>query len=378
VSTQPRAEARRWRGGAIASLAVAVAAALLVAACGGSSSSGSSSQTKDPDLTTPQATLNGAGSTFDQPFFTRAFFVYHRANSNVTVNYASIGSGGGIAQFQANTVNFGATDVPMTQTELAAAKGGEVLQIPVTLGGVAISYNLPGVQSGLHLTGQVLSDIYMGKIKNWNDPAIKKLNPNTNLPDQAITVVHRSDGSGTSYIFTDYLSTVAPDWKSSVGTGKSVNWPVGVGGKGNEGVAGSVKQIPGSIGYVEQAYALQNKFTSANIQNKAGKWVSPTLDAVKADAGQKSNVSATDASIVNQGGAASYPISGYSWVLVYQKQPNAQTAEALSKTLNWLIHSGQDQAQAIQYVPLPANIQQLGQAQLAKVSDGSGKTYVKA
>lgn len=376
MRTQARARGGRSKPWLISSFAGAMAALLLVAACGGSSSS-SSSNTKDPNLTTPQATLNGAGSTFDQPFFTRAFFVYHKANPNVTVNYASIGSGGGIAQFQANTVNFGATDVPMTQTELAAAKGGQVLQIPVTLGGEAISYNVPGVNSGLHLTPSVLADIYLGKIKNWNDPAIKNLNKNVNLPDQAITVVHRSDGSGTTYIFTDYLSNVSPAWKSAVGTGKSVNWPVGVGGKGNEGVAGSVKQIPGSIGYVEQAYALQNKFTSASIQNKAGKWVDPTLDSVAAAASQKPNVSATDFSIVNEGGASSYPISGYSWLLVYQKQPNAQTAEALAKTLDWLVHSGgQDQAKAIQYVPLPSNVQQQARSQIAKISDPNGKTYV--
>lgn len=354
-----------------------MACLMLVAACGGSSSSSSSSSnTKDPNLTTPQATLNGAGSTFVQPFFTRAFFVYHKANPKVTVNYASIGSGGGIAQFQANTVNFGASDVPMTQSELAAVKGGAVLQIPDTLGGEAISYNVPGVKSGLHLTPAVLADIYMGKVKNWNDPAIKNLNKNVNLPDQAITVVHRSDGSGTTYIFTDYLSNVSPNWKSSVGTGKSVNWPVGVGGKGNEGVAGSVKQIPGAIGYVEQAYALQNNFTSAQIQNKAGKWVDPSLSNVQTAAAQKPNVTPTDFSIVNQGGANSYPISGYSWLLVYQKQPNAQTAEALAKTLNWLVHSGQDQAKAIQYVPLPANVQQQARTQIAKISDPNGKTYV--
>lgn len=364
---------RSWIG-----IGVGLLACLLLAACGSSTASKTGS-TKDPDLETPSATLTGAGSTFDQPFFTRAFYYYNKLNPKVTVNYASIGSGGGIAQFQANTVNFGASDVPMAASDIALAKGGTVLQIPVTLGGEAISYNLYGIQGGLHLTGTVLADIYLGKIKNWDDPAIKSLNPGVKLPDQAITVVYRSDGSGTTYIFTNYLSTVSADWRNGPGTGKLVDWPVGVGGKGNEGVAGDVKQIPGAIGYVELAYALQNNFTYAKMQNKAGKWVSPSLDSVAADAAQKPDVSATNFSIVNEAGAKSYPISGYSWALVYQEQPKANDGEALAKMLDWLTHSqGQAQAKAVQYVPLPANVQQLARKTIAKISNSSGKPFLKA
>lgn len=373
LDDQPRLR-RSWIG-----IAMGVLACLLLAACGSAPASNTSNKAKDPDLVTPSATLTGAGSTFDQPFFTRAFYYYNKLNPKVTVNYASIGSGGGIAQFQANTVNFGASDVPMAASDIALAKGGTVLQVPVTLGGEAISYNLYGISGGLHLTGSVLAQIYLGTIKNWDDPALKALNPGVKLPDQAITVVYRSDGSGTSYIFTNYLSTVSTAWKGGPGTGKLVNWPVGVGGKGNEGVAGDVKQIPGSIGYVELAYALQNNFTYAKMQNAAGKWVSPSLATVAAGAKQKPDVTSTDFAIVNEPGANSYPIIGYSWVLVYQQQPNATQGEALAKMLNWLVHSGgQAQAKDVQYVPLPANVQNLAHSTIAKISDSSGKSFLKA
>lgn len=353
----------------------------LVAACGGTgggaAASPSPTSSTNDDLNTPSANLTGAGSTFDQPFFTRAFFEYNKSNPKVTVNYASIGSGGGIAQIQAGTVNFGATDVPMTAADLAAAKNGVIEQVPATLGGVTVSYNLTGVQSGLHLTGDVLANIFLGKITKWNDPALKSLNPKVDLPDQAITVVHRSDSSGTSYIFTDYLSNVSPAWKAGPGTGKSVNWPVGVGGKGNEGVAGSVKQVAGSIGYVELAYALQNQFTVAAMQNQAGKFVQPNLSSVAADAAQKPNVTPTDFSIVNAGGPDSYPISGYSWVVLYQQQSDHDAGLALVKMLDWLTQdAGQQQAKAVQYVPLPANIQHLARVTLLNVKDSTGKALL--
>ncbi len=356
------------------------AAMLVLAACGSSSSPGTSSNsgnpsgTSDPDLSGPSASLTGAGSTFDQPFFTRAFYDYNQKNSGVTITYASVGSGGGIAQFQAQTVNFGASDVPMKASEIAAAKGGTVLQVPVALGGVSISYNLYGVKGGLHLTGAVLSQIYMGQIKMWNDPAIAALNAGVTLPSEAITVIHRSDGSGTSYIFTDYLSTISPAWQSGPGTGKTVKWPVGLGGKGNEGVAGLVKQVSGSIGYVELAYALQNNFTYAAMQNAAGSYVEPSLATVAADAAQKPDVSATDFSIVNQMGSNSYPISGYSWALIYQTQTNTDNGTALVKVLDWVTHAGQvSDAKPLDYVPLPANIQQLARTTLQMVVDSSGK-----
>ncbi len=359
-----------------------LAVALLAAACSSSSKSSTSSSTTAgtsststppgspqtaADLQTPSGSLTGAGSTFDQPFFTSAFYAYNRLNSKVTVNYASIGSGGGIAQFQANTVNFGATDVPMSASELAAAKGGTTLQIPVALGGEAISYNVSGVAKGLKLTGSVLGDIYLGHVTTWNNPEIANLNPGVNLPNEKITVVHRSDGSGTTYIFTDYLSTVSPAWKSGPGKGKTIDWPVGLGGKGNEGVAGLVKQTPGAIGYVELAYALQNNFTFAQMQNAAGTYVYPSLATVAADAAQKPDVSATDFSIVNETGANSYPISGYSWTLAYASQTNATTAEILAKVLDYLTHAGQAQAAALDYVPLPGNIQQLARTTIMQI-----------
>ena len=362
---------------------------LALAACGGgtpsASSSGSTSSGSSVtggstsggnallrrDVQTPQASLTGAGSTFDQPFFTRAFYTYNRSNPKVTVNYASIGSGGGISQFQAGTVNFGATDVPMSSAEMAAAKGGAVLQVPLALGGEAVAYHVAGVSNGLKMTGPILADIYLGKITSWNAPQIARLNPGVKLPNEKITVVHRSDGSGTTYIFSDYLSHVAPVWSSGPGTGKTVTWPVGLGGKGNEGVAGLVSQTPGAIGYVELAYALQNNFTFFRIQNAAGSFVLPSLQSVAADAAQKPKVTAQDFSIVDEGGDSSYPISGYSWGLVYAHQSSATTAEALAKVLDWLTHQpGQSQAASIDYVPLPPNIQQLARRTILRISVG--------
>ncbi len=365
---------------------VALVCAVGLSACSSSTSSSppttaakaTPAASSDPyaqtDLHAPAGSLTGAGSTFDQPFFTKAFYVYNQQNSKVTVNYASIGSGGGIAQFQANTVNFGASDVPMSPLDISSAKGGQVLQVPVALGGEAISYNVPGVASGLKLTPKVLADIFLGTVKNWNDTAIKSLNPGVKLPANPIQTVYRSDGSGTTYIFTNYLSTVSPAWTSGPGTGKSVSWPVGVGQKGNEGVAGFISTTPYTIGYVELAYAIQNKFTYAKIQNAAGKYVSPTLTSVAADAAQKPDITSVDFSIVNEPGAASYPISGYSWALIYQLQKSATTGMTLVDVLDWLTHAGQSQAASLDYVPLPANIQQLARTTLLQVTGPDGTT----
>ena len=335
----------------------------------------SSSSSADPqlaaDVHTPQASLTGAGSTFDQPFFTRAFYLYHQDNSNVTVNYASIGSGGGIKQFQANTVNFGASDVPMGSSDIATAeaKGGPVLQIPVALGGVAMAYNLPGVKTGLHITAPVLAGIFMGQITKWNAGKIQKLNPKVKLPNESITVVHRSDSSGTSYIFTNYLSDVSSAWANGPGTTKSPNWPVGLGGKGNEGVAGLIQQTTGAIGYVELNYALVNHFTVAAMKNLAGQFVIPNLNSVKADAAQKPNVTASDFPIVNEGGKTSYPISGYSWALVYEHQTDPNAGVATAKMLDWLTQApGQANAQALAYVPLPSNIQALARSTIKQIT----------
>ena len=310
--------------------------------------------------------LTGAGLTFDFPFFSKAFYIYSQKNPDVTVNYQSIGSGGGIKQFSAKTVDFGATDVPMNAEELAGAKD-PVLQLPVTLGGAAMAYNLPGVDN-LKLTRQVVADIFLGKITKWNDPQITKLNKGTNVPDTSIVVVHRSDGSGTSYIFTDFLSHVSPEWKSKVGTGKSPSWPTGVGAKGNEGVAGQIRNTPGGIGYVEMAYVVENKMTAALLENKAGKWVACTPESVAAAAASKPEVSASNFSIVDAAGANSYPITGYSWVVVYKKPSDAARAKALYNVLSWLIGpAGQDNAKSVDYVPLPHNVQETAAATLRQM-----------
>lgn len=302
--------------------------------------------------------ITGAGSTFDYPFFSKAFYNYSQAHPDVTVNYQSIGSGGGIQQFTAKTVDFGASDVPMNAEELARAKD-PVLQVPVTLGGEGVAYNLPGIGKGLHLTREVVADIYLGKITKWNDPAIVSLNPNVKLPATPITVVHRSDGSGTTYIFTDFLSHVSPEWRQKVGTGKSVSWPApsSVGGKGNEGVAGLVRQTPGAIGYVELAYLLQNEMTYALLQNKAGKYLYPDIATVAAAAATKPEVTSTDFSIVDAAGPDSYPISGYSWVLLYKTPSDAQRGALLKQIMRWLVTSGQPIAKTVDYVPLPDNVQ---------------------
>ena len=302
--------------------------------------------------------LVGAGSTFDYPFFSKAFYFYTQKHPDLTVNYQSIGSGGGIQQFTAQTVDFGASDVPMDAHELARCKF-PVLQVPVTLGGEGIAYNLAGIGKGLHMTRALVADIYLGKITKWNDAAIRKLNPHVKLPNQAITVVHRSDGSGTTYIFTDFLSNVSPEWKQKVGAGKSVQWPApsSVGGKGNEGVAGLVKQTPGAIGYVELAYLLENQMPYALLENKAGKWLYPDITTVAAAAATKPNVSSTDFSIVNAAGAECYPISGYSWALLYKKPRDPKHGALVKALMSWLVTDAQPIAKTIDYVPLPANVQ---------------------
>ena len=300
--------------------------------------------------------LTGAGSTFDYPFFSKAFYEYSQQHPDVTVNYQSIGSGGGIQQFIAKTVDFGASDVPMDDEELKRA-GASVLQIPITLGGAAIGYNVPGVGKGLRMTRQLIADIYLGKVKKWNAPEISKLNPKLKLPDMDITVVHRSDGSGTTYIFTDFLSRVSPQWKEKVGTGKSVQWPAGIGGKGNEGVAGQVRQTPGAIGYIELAYVLENEMAYALVENKAGRFLYPSIDTVAAAAVSKPNVTSTDFSIVDAVGENSYPISGYSWVMIYEHPSDPTRAKLVRDTMQWLVTKGQALAKSVDYVPLPENVQ---------------------
>ena len=319
----------------------------------------------------PQASvsLTGAGSTFDFPFFDKAFHVYQKTHS-VTVNYSPIGSGAGIQQFIAKTVDFGASDVPMDPTsdlKKAVAAGGPVIQIPVTLGGVALSYNVPGVKSGLNLNGSAVADIYLGIIQKWNDKAIRKLNPKVKLPDLQITPVYRSDGSGTSYAFTDYLSKVDDLWRSKVGTSKSPNFPVGVGAKGTQAVAATVKATSGGIGYVELSYALDNHLKFAAIQNRSGKYVTPSPTSVAADAKAFPKVSERNFSIADGKGVKAYPISTYSWVLIYKNQSDKTKGKALVALMSWLVGSGQKYAAGLHYVALPKNISKTSTLQLKTV-----------
>jgi phosphate transport system substrate-binding protein len=338
-------QASRWVMGAAG--AAAVGAAVIAG-------------TASPAPVSAATSIVGAGSTFDLPFFNKAFPIYDKNNSGVSVNYQGIGSGGGIKQFTNNTVDFGATDVPMNSSELSAASktGSSVVQIPVALGGVAIAYNLPEVGSKvLKLDSSTLANIFLGKVTKWNDSSIKALNPSLSLPDLAILTVHRSDASGTNYITTNYLSSVSSDWKNNIGTGKSVQWPSNSeGGKGNPGVSAAIKQHTGAIGYVELAYALDNNIPFIQLKNRDGAYLFPTQNSVKAAASQFPNVSYKNFSIVNASGKMSYPIAGYSWVLLRQQPKN--NAAALVNLMKWTVTSGQSYASGLNYVALPSNVQQ--------------------
>jgi len=318
--------------------------------------------------------LSGAGSTFDAPFFSAAFTRYHQLDPDVSVSYSAVGSSDGIKRFSAGTVDFGASDVPMTTAEQAEARGGPVVQVPVDLGAVVVSYNLGTglLPLPLRLTGPVLARIYLGQITNWQDPAIVSLNPDDALPDEKITVVHRSDGSGTTYIFTNYLSSVSPAWASGPGTSKSINWPVGLGAKGSAGIADVLKVLPGSIGYFELSYAESHLLPYAVIENGSGVFVPPFAANVAADASVKESVSPSNFSIVNEPGPASYPISGYSWVLLYQRQPSVATGTAVVTLVDWLTHAGQSVASANYYVPLPPRIEAIAQSSLATLVGPTG------
>jgi phosphate transport system substrate-binding protein len=299
--------------------------------------------------------LNGAGATFPYPIYSK-WFADYATSTGVKINYQSIGSGGGIRQLSEQTVDFGASDSPMSDQELASAKGGPVLHFPTVMGAVVVTYNIPGVTRPLNFSGDVIADIFSGKITKWNDARIVAQNRGVSLPNSDILVVHRSDGSGTTYIFSDYLSAVSPSWSSSLGKGKEIKWPVGLGGKGNEGVAGQVKNTPGSIGYVELAYAKQNKLPYGNVRNAAGSYVTPTIAAVTASAAGMKLPKNTDyrVSIVNAAGKASYPISSMTWILVYQNQPDRVKGEKLVNFLRWAYKNGEKTAASLDYAPLPA------------------------
>jgi phosphate transport system substrate-binding protein len=302
--------------------------------------------------------LNGAGATFPYPIYSKWFSDYAR-ETGVRINYQSIGSGGGIRQLTEGTVDFGASDAPMTDAELAKVKT-PVLHFPTVLGAVVVTYNVPGVSGALELSGPVLADIFLGKITKWSDSRIAALNQGVKLPSSDILVVHRSDGSGTTYIFSDYLSAVSPAWKSGPGKGKELAWPTGLGAKGNEGVAGQVKQMPGAIGYVELAYAKQNGLAFASIQNASGRFVAPTIESVTAAAaGATSSLPAdTDyrISIVNAPGEDAYPISSFTYLLIYAHQRDAKKGKALVDFLNWYLAKGEQSAASLDYAPLPPSI----------------------
>jgi len=301
--------------------------------------------------------VNGAGATFPYPLYSKWFSEYAKIDPSVKFNYQSIGSGGGIKQTLARTVDFGATDKFLTDAQLKSAPG-KILHIPTVMGAVVVTYNIPGIGKGLRLTPDVLADIYLGKITKWNDPRIVSVNKGLKLPANAIVVVHRSDGSGTSAIFTDYLSSVSADWKRKVGMGASVNWPVGLGGKGNEGVAGQIKNVKNSIGYVELAYAFENKLPYSAIRNASGNFVEPTIKSTSAAAAGAAKSMPADfrKSLVNQPGKDTYPIVGFTWLLVYQQQKDAVKGRKLVEFLNWELKKGQKMAAAILYAPLPEKV----------------------
>ena len=316
-------------------------------------------------------TLQGAGATFPNPLYQKWLSEYGKLHPNVRIDYQSIGSGGGIKQLKEQTVDFGASDSPMSDEDLKSAPG-EILHIPTVLGAVVITYNLQGVNQPLRFSPEVIADIFLGKIKKWNDPKIAADNPGVTLPANDITVVHRSDGSGTSAVFTDYLSKVSAEWKEKVGSGTSPSWPTGLGGKGNEGVTGQVKNTPNTIGYVELAYAVKNNLPVAHIKNSSGNFIEPSIDAVTAAAAGSAANTPDDlrVSITNATGAQAYPISSYTYILVYKNQKDAGKGKALVDFLWWGIHDGEAFAKDLQYAPLPADIVKRAEGKINSVTAG--------
>ena len=330
---------------------VLLATALIACGAGGS---GSGDDAK-PASSTAAVDLTGAGATFPYPIYSKWFADYARETS-VKINYQSIGSGGGIRQLTEHTVDFGASDAPMSDDELSKAKG-PVMHFPTVIGAVAVTYNLPSLQAPLRLTGDVLADLFLGHITKWNDSRIKAVNPGVALPATDVLVVHRAEASGTTYIFSDYLSAVSPDWAKAPGKGKELSWPVGIGAKGNEGVAGQVKQTPGALAYVELAYAKQNNLPTAEIKNASGAFVGPSIESATAAAagvaGKLPNNTDYRISIVNAPGADAYPIASFTWLLVYRNQSDATKARKLKDFLHWYLHSGEGTAASLDYAPLP-------------------------
>lgn len=309
-----------------------------------------------------QTTLNGAGATFPYPMYSKWFSEYHKAHPEVQINYQSIGSGGGIRQVTEGTVDFGASDMPMTDGQLSEAQAKaktKVLNLPSVLGAVVPAYNIPGVSGEVKFTPDALAGIFLGKITKWNDKAITSVNPGVSFPDKDIIVVHRSDGSGTTFIWTDYLSKVSGDWKSQVGSGTSVKWPIGLGGKGNEGVAGSIRQLQGSIGYVELIYAAQNNIPFGSVRNAAGVFEKASLEGVTAAAASASKMPADfRVSITNAPGKDAYPISSFTWLLIPAQSKDAAKGKILADFLNWMVSDGQKMTASLSYAPLPDSVVQ--------------------
>ena len=354
-----------------------VVSALCIAACAkGSDSARTDSANAAPAAATTSGgvDLTGAGATFPYPLYNKWFSDY-AAKTGVKINYQSIGSGGGIRQLSDQTVDFGASDAPMTDDEMAKAKGGPIIHIPTVLGAVVVTYNVPGLRQPIKLTGDLIGDIFLGRIKKWNDGRIAALNPGLRLPNSDLLVVHRSDGSGTTYIFTDYLSAVSAAWKSGPGKGKDVKWPAGLGASHNEGVAGQVKQTPGTIGYVELVYAKQNNLPTAAIRNAAGQFVEPSIESVTAAAAGAAEMLPPNTdyriSIVNAPGAKAYAISSFTWLLVYQNQTNAEKGKKLVDFVKWALRDGEQSASALDYAPLPSTLVTRLDATVATVKVGA-------
>ncbi|HTL94753.1 MAG TPA: phosphate ABC transporter substrate-binding protein PstS [Gemmatimonadaceae bacterium] len=351
---------------------IALVATVLVACGGGGSASHTSSDSTKSPASAVGVDLTGAGATFPYPIYSKWFADYARETS-IKINYQSIGSGGGIRQLSERTVDFGASDAPMSDDELSKAKGA-VMHFPTVIGAVAVTYNLPSLQTPIRLTGNVLADLFLGHITKWNDSRIKAENPGVALPATDVLVVHRAEASGTTYIFSDYLSTVSPDWAKAPGKGKELSWPVGIGAKGNEGVAGQVKQTPGAIAYVELAYAKQNNLPTAQLKNASGAYVAPSIESATAAAAgiadKLPNNTDYRISIVNAPGPRAYPIASFTWLLVYRNQTDATKAKKLKDFLHWYLHSGEGTAATLDYAPLPDVMKTRLDARVDSVSVG--------
>ncbi len=345
-------------------LMIAVAALAMVGCGGPSSSSGG------------EVRIQGAGATFPNTLYQKWFSDYNKAHPNVKFDYQSIGSGGGIKQIVERTIDFGGSDAPMKDDDLKKAPG-EILHIPTVLGAVVVTYNLPGVTTELKLTPEAIAGIFLGNIKKWNDPAIEATNAGVSLPDSNISVVHRSDGSGTSYVFTDYLSKVSPEWQSKVGAGTAVQWPAGNGAKGNEGVTGQVKNTPNAIGYTELIYAEQNKLPVASVKNSSGEFVHPSLDSVTAAAAASAGQMPDDLRVLitNPPGKDAYPISSYTYLLVYKEQDDQAKGKALVDFLWWALHNGSETARSLQFSPLPKEVVERAEQKIKAITHKGTPLY---